>query len=97
MRSEYEGVILNYRLGRKTQRPKEYLIKVSRVEVSETGQMIGWNVAWPSKDPKIRGRIVGLHGRKGMLRARFSKGVPGQALGSRVKIYKLAAVLDAGV
>ena len=88
LRSQCEGIILSYRLGRKTQYPKEILVKVLQVEIPETGQMIGWNIAWPSKDPKIRGRIMGLHGRKGMLRARFSKSVPGQALGSTVKIYK---------
>jgi ribosomal protein L35AE/L33A len=28
MRDEYVGVVLNYRLGRKSQRPKQYIIKV---------------------------------------------------------------------
>lgn len=85
---EYEGVILNYRLGRKTQHSKECLIKVLGVETLDVGQMIGWKVAWPAKAPKIQGKIVSLHGRKGTLRVRFSKGVPGQALRSHVKIYK---------
>jgi large subunit ribosomal protein L35Ae len=96
LRFEYEGVILNYRLGRKTQRPRECLIKVLGVETLEAGQMIGWKVAWPAKAPKIQGKIVSLHGRKGTLRARFSKGVPGQALRSHVKIYKKSAILDGG-
>lgn len=64
------------------------MIKVLRTETTKAGQMIGWNVAWPAESPKITGKIVGLHGRKGTLRARFSKGVPGQALLSHVKIYK---------
>lgn len=88
MSLEREGVILGYRLGRKTQYPREYLIKVLGVEAAEAGQMIGWKVAWPADEPKVRGRIVSLHGRKGVLRARFRKGVPGQALNNRVKIYR---------
>jgi ribosomal protein L35AE/L33A len=62
--SECEGIILSYRLGRKTQYPKEILVKVLQGDAPETGQMIGWNIAWPSKNPKIRGRIVGFHGEK---------------------------------
>jgi len=85
---EREGVILNYRLGRKTQYPKECLIEVLGVGPSEAGQMIGWKVAWPAEAPEIHGRIVGLHGRKGTLRVRFRRGVPGHALNSRIKIYE---------
>ncbi len=50
--------------------------------------MIGWKVGWPADDPKIYGKLVGFHGRKGMLRVKFKRGVPGQALNSRVKIIK---------
>ena len=45
---EREGLILNYRLGRKTQYPKMSLIKVLNVGPSESKQMIGWKVAWPA-------------------------------------------------
>jgi len=43
---------------------------------------------WPADDPRIYGKIVGLHGRKGTLKVKFKRGVPGQALNSRVKIKK---------
>jgi len=48
MQVEREGLILNYRLGRKTQYPKMSLIKVLNVGPSESKQMIGWKVAWPA-------------------------------------------------
>jgi len=32
------------------------------------------------------GKIVALHGKNGLVRARFRKGVPGQALGSPIEI-----------
>ena len=77
---------MNYRLGRKTQYPKMCLIKVLDVDPSDSKQMIGWKVGWPADEPKIFWKIVGLHGRKGMLRVKFKRGVPGQALGGHVKI-----------
>jgi len=86
--NEREGLILNYRLGRKNQYPLECLIKVFGVEAVEAGQMVGWRVGWPANEPKIYGKIIGLHGRKGTLKVRFKRGVPGQALNSLVKIKK---------
>lgn len=50
--------------------------------------MIGWKMGWPADDPKIYGKIVGIHGRKGMLKVKFKRGVPGHALSSKVKIIK---------
>lgn len=88
MREEYEGVIANYRIGRKTQYPKECLIRVLGADTSEARLLMGWRVAWPSDDPRMFGRVAGLHGRKETLRVRFEKGVPGQALGSIVKIKR---------
>ena len=86
MRDRREGLILNYRIGGKTQYPKQCLIKVLSAEPSYAKRMIGSKVGWPVDDPKICGKIVGVHGRTGTLRVRFDRGVPGQALGSRVKI-----------
>ena len=77
---------MNYRLGRKKQYSKECLIKVLDSGTSEAMQLIGWKVGWPASDPKIFGKIVSPHGRKGVLRVRFGKGVPGQALNTRVRI-----------
>ena len=66
----------------------ECLKKVMGIEPSETRRMIGSKVGWPVEDLKIVGKIVGVHGRTGTLRVRFNRGVPGQALGSRVKIFE---------
>jgi large subunit ribosomal protein L35Ae len=85
---ELEGLILNYRIGLKKQYPKQCLIKVAETDSSEAMRLIGWKVGWPALDPKIFGKIVSSHGRKGVLRVRFKKGVPGQALNTHVKIVK---------
>jgi large subunit ribosomal protein L35Ae len=83
-----EGLILNYRIGKKTQDARQCLIKILNVEPSEARRMIGLKVGWPVEDPKIIGKIIGVHGRTGTLKVRFKRGVPGQALGSRVKIFE---------
>ena len=82
-----EGVIVNYRVGPKTQRPKECLIHFPDLKSpSEASRLIGRKVAWKIGKRKLVGKIVGLHGRKGVVRVRFKKGLPGQALGTTVTL-----------
>jgi len=82
-----QGVIVSCRRGPKTQKPKEYILRFPGIEsVSEAAHLIGRKVAWPVGKHKVRGKIVALHGKNGLVRARFSKGVPGQALGSPMEI-----------
>jgi len=82
-----QGVIMSYRIGPKTQKPKEYILRFPGIEsVGEAAHLIGRKVAWPIGKHEARGKIVALHGKNGIVRARFKKGVPGQALGSLVEI-----------
>ena len=82
-----QGVILNYRIGPRTQKPKECIIRFTHVaSVSDAGRLVGRKVAWKGKKNKIIGKIVALHGKKGLVRARFRKGVPGQAIGTTVQL-----------
>lgn len=87
MAETVQGVILNYRVGPKTQKSKECIIRFAHItSVSEAGRLIGRKVAWKSGKNKIIGKIVTLHGKKGVVRARFRRGVPGQALGTTVEL-----------
>lgn len=52
----------------------------------EACRLVGRKVAWKSGKNRIVGKIVALHGKKGLVRARFRKGVPGQALGTTVEL-----------
>jgi large subunit ribosomal protein L35Ae len=82
-----EGVIVSCRRGPKTQKPKEYILRFSGIEsVGGAARLIGRKVAWPVGKHEVRGKIVALHGKNGLVRARFRKGVPGQALGSPVEL-----------
>jgi len=82
-----QGLIVSCRRGPKTQKSKEYLLSFPGIEsVSEAARLVGRRVAWPIGKHEARGKIVALHGKNGLVRARFRKGVPGQALGTPVEI-----------
>jgi len=81
------GFIVSYRMGPKTQRPKEYVLQFPNFKSpGEAARLIGRKVAWPVGERKIIGKIVALHGKRGLVRARFRKGISGQALGTRVEV-----------
>ena len=87
MSETFEGIIVSYRRGPKTQNPKECILRFPGIDpVSGAARLIGRKVAWPIGKHKARGKIVALHGKNGLVRARFRKGVPGQALGSLIEI-----------
>ena len=87
MSQPVHGTIVNYRIGIRTQKSKECLIQFAHVtSVSLAGQLIGRKVVWKEGKNKFIGKIVGLHGKKGVVRVKFRKGVPGQALGTTVEL-----------
>lgn len=82
-----QGFITNYRTGPRTQHPKECILKFPNIKSSgEAAHLIGRKVGWPIAESKVRGKITALHGKSGLVRARFRKGVPGEALGALVEI-----------
>ncbi len=86
-RKTLQGIIVNHRTGPRTQRSKEYILRFPNIETSgKAAQLIGRKVGWPTGKRKIRGKITALHGNRGLVRARFRKGVPGQALGTPVEV-----------
>jgi large subunit ribosomal protein L35Ae len=83
------GIIVNYRVGIGTQNPKECLIQFAHINsVSLAGQLVNRKVVWKQGNTKLVGKIAGLHGKKGVVKAKFQKGVPGQALGTTVELLE---------
>ncbi len=81
------GFIVSYRTGPKTQRSKECILKFPKItSPGEAARLIGRKVAWPVGEHKVRGKIMTLHGKSGMVVARFRKGVPGQAIGTPIEV-----------
>lgn len=85
-----KGLILQFRRGKRTYTPRHFLIEVSGTDSREkAAKLVGKAVAWKSsgKEPTIiHGKIASPHGNKGVIRAIFEKGLPGQALGTFVEI-----------
>ncbi len=83
------GTILNYRIGIGTQNPKECLIQFAHVtSVSHAGQLFNRKVLWKHGNTKLIGKIAGTHGNNGVVRVKFKKGVPGQAIGTAVELLE---------
>jgi len=82
-----KGIVLGYPTGPKTQTPKECILQLTNVKSSnDASRFIGRKVAWLIGEHKIKGKIVALHGRKGLVRAKFRKGLPQEAIGTSVEI-----------
>ncbi len=81
-------VIVSYRRGRHTVTPNQAILKVSDIEEKKAAyKYVGKKVVYEtSSGKKIKGVITAVHGNKGRLRARFEKGLPGQAIGKEVKM-----------
>lgn len=87
MSQPVNGTIANYRIGIRTQMSKWCLIRFADADsVSKAGQLIGRKVVWTQGKKKLIGEIIGLHGKKGVVKAKFRKGVPGWAIGTSVEL-----------
>lgn len=85
----HTGIVVGYRRGSNTQYESQVLIRVDGVTGrSEASRLIGWRVVYrDSKGNVYNGRIVGVHGGKGIVIARFNKNLPGQSVGGNVYIH----------
>ncbi|MBD3354991.1 50S ribosomal protein L35ae [Candidatus Woesearchaeota archaeon] len=83
-----QGTIINFRSARHHQYPDHMIIKVSGIDDKEKAQeLVGKKVTWVSPAKKeIKGEIKTAHGNSGAVRAIFETGMPGQSVGSKVKI-----------
>jgi len=83
-----EGRILSYRHGRHTQNVNQMLIELENVNSKEKAKkFIGKKLVWKSPSGKeIKGEIIALHGNKGVIRAKFEKNLPGQAITTKVQL-----------
>jgi large subunit ribosomal protein L35Ae len=78
---------MNYRTGIRAQMSLECLIQFTNADSEKfSGNLIGQKVQWTNGKSMLIGKIVGFHGKNGVVRARFKKGVPGQAIGSTVQL-----------
>lgn len=82
------GRITDYRQGRHTQKDNQGILEVDGVDSKEKAEaLVGKEIHWKSSAGRlIKGHVTGSHGAKGKVRALFDKGLPGQAIGSKVEL-----------
>jgi len=82
--------VIQVRRGRHNYAPRHFLIEIDNCNTREKAEKFkGYELEWqcPGKEKKVlKGKIVSAHGNKGVVRAIFEKGLPGQALGTEIAI-----------
>ncbi len=83
-----EGVISNYKGGRHTQVGNQMIIIPAGSDSKENAEkFVGKKVTWESPAGKvIKGEVRAAHGNSGAVRVLFETGMPGQSIGTKVKI-----------
>jgi large subunit ribosomal protein L35Ae len=82
------GKIIQFRRGRHNIHERHFLIEIEGISDREKAvKFIGKSVSWKSPAGKIiEGKVSNVHGNKGVVRAIFEKGLPGQAITTNVEI-----------
>jgi large subunit ribosomal protein L35Ae len=78
-----KGKVIQFRRGRHRIHERHFLLDFGLKNREEASKFIGKIVEWTSegKDKKkITGKISSAHGNKGLVRAIFERGLPGQAV-----------------
>ena len=82
-----KGIVVQFRRGRKTIHERHYVLDLDLKSRDEAKKMSGKNVEWKSSSGKIiKGKISDAHGNKGLVRAIFEKGLPGQAITTEIEV-----------
>ena len=81
------GVVLGYAGGGSIQKSHYALIKLNGFDDARVGQHVGRKVVYTTNaGKKLVGAILRLHGRNGVVQARFRRGLPSKAVGQVVAI-----------
>ena len=82
-----KGILVQFRRGRHNNHERHYLLDVGMKNREEAKKLTGKEVSWKSTAGKvIKGRISDAHGNKGLARAIFETGLPGQAITTEVDV-----------
>ncbi len=83
-----DAIIENYRRGRHTEYSDQFIVNVEGVDSAEkAAPLVGKKVVWTTPSGKtIAGKIAGTHGNSGKVRVMMEKGLPGQAVGTKLHV-----------
>ncbi len=82
------GTIMNFRRSLKRTYHTQMIVIAEGVNSKEEAEkLVGKTVVWKSPANKeIKGKVASAHGNKGAVRVIFERGMPGQAVGTKVSI-----------
>jgi len=85
-----KAIVVQFRRGRRNYTPRHFLIEVEGIDSREKAmKLVGKEVSWtsPGKEKKVLiGKITSAHGNKGLARAVFEIGLPGQAINTACEV-----------
>ncbi len=82
-----KGIVVQFRRSRHRIHERHYLLDLGLKSRDEAKKMAGKAVEWKSPAGKIiKGKISDAHGNKGLVRAIFESGLPGQAITTDVEV-----------
>ncbi len=83
-----EGTIKNFRMGRHHQHTAHLVVVFNSVDTrTKAAKLVGRKAVWTSPaGKKIEGEIRSAHGNGGAVRVIFQRSLPGQSLGTKVKV-----------
>lgn len=82
------GKVIQFRRGRHTIHERHFLIEIEGLKSRKDAEKyVEKEVVWKSPAGKIiKGKVSAPHGNKGVVRAIFERGLPGQAVTTKVEI-----------
>ena len=82
-----DGTISSFRRSIKRTSTNHMIIHVEGVDTkAKAEKLVGKRVIYDTGKKKLHGKVAAAHGGKGAVRAIFETGMPGQALGAKVKL-----------
>ena len=82
-----KGKVIQFRRSLKHVHERHFILDFGAKNKEEAAKMVGKEVRWKSEAGKIiAGKISGSHGNKGLVRAIFERGLPGQAINTEVEV-----------
>ncbi|MEN9626721.1 MAG: hypothetical protein RL557_1049 [archaeon] len=81
------GKVIQFRRSKRRIHERHFIVDVQAKSRAETEKFVGKEITWTSPaGKKIKGKIAAAHGNKGLVRAIFEKGLPGQARNEKVEV-----------
>jgi large subunit ribosomal protein L35Ae len=82
-----KGKVVQFRRGLKHVHERHFILNFDCKDKDEARKLAEKIVEWKSPAGKIiKGKISSSHGNKGLVRAIFARGLPGQAINTEVEI-----------